>query len=266
MPTAAITAFKRCAEAIEAGQLIHRASSRDKEFHFQDWFGNRLTEANLAYDQHGRNTYPDFTLVATPEGFEVKGLAWPGRSANYDSNSQVPSGYHNGRAIYYVFGRYPANEVGNEFPVIDLVICHGDFLNADHEYIHKNRNVKGFGSYGDLIIRDRKMYVAPTPFALTHGTTGQKTLIVPAGTDVAGLKQVGEIVRRESDSLIIGYRFDLRTNELIPELAENPSRGTEHVFVAYRVEGASDEPVTLLDPNAVLAELAASDEEAEPDD
>jgi len=54
---------------------------------------------------------------------------------------------HNGRAIFYVFGRYPnAADAGKEYPVIDLVVCHGDFLNADHEYIHKNRSIKGFGS------------------------------------------------------------------------------------------------------------------------
>jgi|SRR5829696_8936912 len=28
----------------------------------------------------------------------------------------------------------------------------------------------GFGSYGDILVRDRKMYVAPTPFALAEGT------------------------------------------------------------------------------------------------
>jgi len=43
-----------------------------------------------------------------------------------------------------VFGRYPAEPDGNSYPVFDLVICHGDFLNADHDYIHKNRSVKGF--------------------------------------------------------------------------------------------------------------------------
>jgi aminoglycoside phosphotransferase len=53
-------------------------------------------------------------------------------------------------------------KMGKQYPIIDLVICHGDFLNADHNYIHENKSVKGFGSYGDIMIRDRKMYVAPT--------------------------------------------------------------------------------------------------------
>lgn len=108
---------------------------------------------------------------------------------NYDANSQMPTGRHNGRSIFYVFGRYPADLEpypdhggGRRYPVIDLVMCHGSFLNADHEYVHKNKSVKGFGTYGDVLIRDRKMYVAPTPFALTEGTTGLMTLIVPEAT------------------------------------------------------------------------------------
>ena len=60
----------------------------------------------------------------------------------YDSNSQIPSGYHNGRTIFYVFGRYPAIPYGDNYPVLDLVICHGDFLSADHEYAHQNKSVR----------------------------------------------------------------------------------------------------------------------------
>ena len=61
----------------------------------------------------GIPSYPDFRLVASTDGFEVKGLAYPGREANYDCNSQVPSGSHNGRTIFYIFGRYPADPDGD---------------------------------------------------------------------------------------------------------------------------------------------------------
>jgi hypothetical protein len=115
--------------------------------------------------------------LAAPVRQTERGLAYPGREVNYDSNSQVPSGSHNGRTIFYVFGRYPAEPDGDSFPVLDLVICHGDFLNADHEYAHKNKNVKGFGSYGDIMIRDRKMYVAPSSEASSseHSCTKKRT-------------------------------------------------------------------------------------------
>ena len=175
-----VTVFIRCVEAIRQGLLIERVSSTDKEYHFQNWFRARLEETGLNFEAGGRNSYPDFRMVATTEGYELKGLAYPGRDANFDSNSQVPSGFHNGRTIYYVFGRYPKKPDGNTYPVIDLVLCHGDFLNADHEYTHKNKNVKGFGSYGDIMIRDRKMYVVPTPFHLAEGVAHRQTLILPA--------------------------------------------------------------------------------------
>ena len=162
--------FRRSEEAIREGVLIVRENRKDKEFHFQNWFGTRLNEIGLPFEVGGRNSYPDFRMVQYTDGYELKGLAYPGRDATFDSNSQVPTGFHNGRHIYYVFGRYPREPDGDSYPVIDLVICHGDFMNADHDYVYKNRNVKGFGSYGDIMIRDRKMYVVPTPFRLINGS------------------------------------------------------------------------------------------------
>ncbi|MGA2621944.1 MAG: hypothetical protein ABSF26_30445 [Thermoguttaceae bacterium] len=133
--------FRRCVQGIRQGLLITRESSTDKEFHFQNWFQARLRETGLNFERGGRNSYPDFRLVAATEGYEIKGLAYPGRDANFDSNSQAPSGFHNGRTIHYVFGRYPKKPDGNTYPVLDLVVCHGDFLNADHDYVHKNKSV-----------------------------------------------------------------------------------------------------------------------------
>jgi hypothetical protein len=173
-------------------------------------------------------------------------LAYPGRWLNYDSNSQVPTGFHNGRSIYYVFGRYPKQPDGNTYPVLDLVICHGDFLNADHTYIHENKAIHRFGSYGDIIIRDRKMYVAPTPYGLLNGAAHHQTLILPSDVTVPeGYKEVGSIVRKEVEELIIKYSFDLLNNELSPERVSNPNAGREHTFRALRLVSGLDTPVTL---------------------
>ena len=239
--------FSACVDAITQGTLIKRVNRSDKEFHFQNWFENRLRETELLFDKSGRNSYPDFTLVENTEGYEVKGLAYPGRESTYDCNSQVPTGYHNGRDIFYVFGRYPKAEISHEeYPVIDLVLCHGDFLNADHDYIHENKSLKGFGSYGDIMIRDRKMYVAPTPYAIADGLTGTRTLLVPsAWVAPRGLKAVGKVVRVESEKLVIGYGFDLVSNEIFANSIPNPSAGKAHSFVAYRTNSDSDKPVNL---------------------
>lgn len=241
--------FSRCVEAIVGGELIRRESRRDKEFHFQDWFIGRLDETGAHFEQAGRLQYPDFRMVDIPEGYELKGLAWPGREASYDANSQVPTGLHNGRTVFCVFGRYPKDTEGeDEYPVVDLVVCHGDFLNADHDYVHENKPVRGFGSYGDILIRDRKMYVVPTPFALASGLVGMRTLILPAGYEVPeGFAKVGDLVRREAEELVVAYDFDLRTNEIRAHKVPNPDAGREHHFAAYRLGSDPSTPVELVE-------------------
>lgn len=253
--TTCFTVFAQCVRAVDAGELIQSVSARDKEFHFQNWFRSRLEQTRTHFEEGGRNSYPDFSMVEHPEGYEVKGLAWPGRVRNYDANSQMPTGRHNGRTIFYVFGRYPADLQpypdhgdGRKYPVIDLVMCHGSFLNAYHEYVHENKSVKGFGTYGDVLIRDRKMYVAPTPFALTEGTTGLMTLIVPeASAAPDGFQEVGRLSRTEAAELVVAYRFDLRTNELAAEHVPNPHAKAEHQFVAYRLDRQTAKRVSMAD-------------------
>ena len=246
MTSAVADIFLQCDQAVRRGQLIHRTSRVDKEFHFQDWFQARLDEIRVAYDPPARNSYPDFRLVHRPVGYEVKALAYPGREATYDANSQVPTGFHNGRTVYYVFGRYPRAADTEDYPVIDLVLFHGDFLNANHDYVHENKHITGFGSYGDVMIRDRKMYVAPTPFALTDGTAGQRTLILPSDAPAdERLETCGELVRVETDQLLVGYNADLRVNTLLPQYVNNPSAGSKHNFIAYRAAGTNGPTVKM---------------------
>jgi hypothetical protein len=247
--------FYCCVSAIRDGRLIRRASLQDKEFHFQDWVETRLDEAGLNYERGGRNSYPDFRMVRFAEGYEVKGLAYPGREVTYDCNSQLPTGNHNGRTIFYVFGRYPAKSDGDAYPVLDLVICHGDFLNAEHNYVHKNRNVRGFGSYGDIMIRDRKMYVAPTPFGLVSGVAHTQTLILPDDFPVAsGLRPVGILVRQEAPTVVVSYTFDLTNNTLIPKTIPNPFTGRQHLFRAWRLASGSSEPVAMREAPKVTSQ------------
>ncbi|MEM4217728.1 MAG: hypothetical protein QXZ09_06865 [Candidatus Methanomethylicaceae archaeon] len=257
-----VKVFTKCVQAIQSNKLIRRVSRQDKEFHFQNWFRDRLEETGLFFDSGGRNTYPDFTLVHFAEGYEIKGLAYPGRDTTYDANSQVPSGFHNGRTIYYVFGRYPKDPDGDTYPVLDLVICHGDFLNADHEYTHKNRSVKGFGSYGDIMIRDRKMYVVPTPFHLIDGVAHYQTLVLPSDINPGDdFLKVGELLRTEAAELIVAYKFDLKTNTINAEKIANPTAGKQHLFYAWRLRGSPSTEVAMRRVN--LADLEEFQEDAD---
>lgn len=259
-----VEVFQRCVEAISRGTLISRDSAKDKEFHFQNWFGARLGELGSPFETGGRNSYPDFRMVQTTDGYELKGLAYPGRDATFDSNSQMPTGHHNGRDIYYVFGRYPAKPDGNSYPVLDLVICHGDFLNATSEYVHKNLSVRNFGSYGDILIRDRKMYVVPTPFRLIEGAAHHETLALPADVDPGDrFVAVGDLVRKEASEGIVGYTFDLRMNTLVPSTMPNPTAGQEHAFRAWRLAGSPTDPVSLRSFDPAELEVEGSDDEAD---
>lgn len=218
----------------------------DKEYHFQNWFRDRLTNLGKNFEVGGRNSYPDFRFVKAAEGFELKGLAYPGRSASFDCNSQIPCGEHNGRQILYVFGRYPSNPDGNSYPVLDLVMCHGSFLNADSFYQHKNRSFQGLGSYGDILVRDRKMYVVPTPYTLAEGTAHRRTLILPVDWPVeSDLEGIGDLTRKEVEWRVEAYKFNLSTNELATEISRKPGQIHEHVFRAYRVKGDPMEPLAL---------------------
>ncbi len=135
------------------------------------------------------------------------------------------------------------------------VLCHGDFLNADHNYQHKNKSLKGFGSYGDIMIRDRKMYVALTPFAIADGLTGARTLVIPSTwNQPRGFRKVGTLNRVEAENLVVGYEFDLATNQITPKTVPNPSAGTVHSFDAYRLEKDSDKPVSLNVNEPMVAE------------
>ena len=244
--------FLSCINATHDGKLIAPENTRDKEFHFQNWCQKRIEETGLHYELGGRNAYPDFRLVEFAEGYEIKGLAYPGREKDFDSNSNFPTGHHNGRDIFYIFGRYPADvseyrtDEGIEYPVIDLVMCHGDFISANHDYIHENKHIKGFGTYGDVMIRDRKMYVAPTPFALTEGTTGLSTLIVTENHGApSDFRCVGILERIESDKLVVGYNFNLANNVIEIKKTNNPHAGNKHIFKAYRHYSQSDKLVKM---------------------
>jgi hypothetical protein len=194
-------------------------------------------------------------------GLESKGLELPGRKS-FDSNSQLPSGEHDGRPVYYAFARYPKTKDA-EFLTSDLVIFHADVLNPPSDYIHRNKSLSVFGGYADVMIRDRKMYVLKTPYTLLEGLESAVTLIAPAGEQVAdGLTVVGSIDRVEADEVTVAYRFDLRTNELTPELARNPSAGLRHTFTAYQ-RRPTGTPVELRASAPTTEELDAEAAQAD---
>lgn len=247
MASRSIDLFLSCEHAVTRGVLIERASRREKEFAVQHWVRDRLDETGIDYVESGRNVYPDFLLEGEPsEGFEVKGLAYPGREVDFDANSASPAGEHEGRTVYYVFVRYPDTEE-NRYSASDLVVCHGDVMNPTRGYVHRNRSFRTFGGYGDIMIRDRKMYVVRTPYDIAEGLAGQRTLILPAEEPFPDeLVRVGEFTRVEAEKVAVGYTFDLTTNEITVIDQANPTAGKRHTFAAYRIRGAEGGPTVEL--------------------
>ncbi|MBA2681408.1 MAG: hypothetical protein H0U76_23785 [Ktedonobacteraceae bacterium] len=119
------------------------------------------------------------------------------------------------------------------------------------------------GGYGDLLIRDRKMYVVPTPYRIAGGLAHHHTLVLPSDVD-AGTEffEVGELVRTEATELIVGYSFDLQTNEILPKKAPNPSAETKHVFRAWRLKGAPSTAVNMRPIQSISIEADPADDEA----
>jgi hypothetical protein len=106
--------------------------------------------------------------------------------------------------------------------------------------------VKAFGTYGDILIRDRKMYVVPTPFRLIEGVAHLQTLVLPMEIEPPrGFVSVGRLVRREANEVIVGYSFNLKTNELSGESVPNPTAGRRHEFRAWRVKGMRTDTVSM---------------------
>ncbi|MBC6946549.1 hypothetical protein DWB58_01170, partial [candidate division KSB1 bacterium] len=59
------------------------------------------------------------------------------------------------------------------------------------------------------------------------------------------LIEVGTLIRREVDEIVVAYSFDLRTNEIATSRVSNPNAGREHAFKAYRIHGDPSGSVTL---------------------
>lgn len=249
MPTTIWDVFTACEQAVHAREPTRR-STDDKEFHFQRWVEQRIRRAGFDVPTTGRNTYPDFPVAGAEESYEVKGITVGSRENDFDCNSALPSGKHSGSTVFYIFGRYEGSGAGQNPQVLDFVMAHGAFLNAGGGYQADNKSMRVLGSYGDVLLRDRKMYVAHTPYRLLTGLREHCTLVLPEGwhdrpTD--RWVKVGTVERVEHHRILVGYHADLPANTLTPTFEPNPNGGTVHKFEIWRtVEGDDGSLVALV--------------------
>jgi hypothetical protein len=75
--------------------------------------------------------------------------------------------------------------------------------------------------------------------------------------------KAGTLARREAAELIVGYSFDLQTNELAPKKVPNPGAGREHLFHAWRLGGAATSPVSMRVPTPTVVDRDVAEEDLE---
>ena len=92
------------------------------------------------------------------------------------------------------------------------------------------------------MIRDRKMYVAPTPFELLKtADLNEKVILIlpeelaldPEDKDSQRLLYVGDVIREEAKNLVVEYSFNLKTNKLTVKKETNPNAGLKRKFKVY---------------------------------
>ena len=101
------------------------------------------------------------------------------------------------------------------------------------------------------------MYVVPTPFHLVEGVAHDQTLILPDDVQPGNeFISVGMLKRREAAEMVVGYAFNLKTNNLSPQKIANPFSGKEHVFQAWRLKGSAGQLAAMRSVDTVAKELA----------
>lgn len=69
------------------------------------------------------------------------------------------------------------------------------------------------------------------------------------------------LTRIEAAELIVGYTFDLQSNEMLPSIVPNHDAGTTHLFRAWKVRGGLLTRLSLRDLQSMRLEGDALDDE-----
>jgi hypothetical protein len=240
--TLAVEIFLEAVQACRNAVHMVPRSANDKEYLAQDWFEQRLQSVGLAYQQQGRNSYPDCIVngSGTSEGYELKSLACkhnrPART-DIDFNSTIPSGFKDDRHVFLVFVLYTGSG-SSPRPVHSLVIAHADLINADHTVAdaHVNVAIRNFGSYADGFIRSRKMYVFPHPITIDSSCLARQRLIVPQSWNINDkrLLKVSTLQRTIAANAVDSFTIHLHgRGQAITSHVPYPNAGTQLGFDVF---------------------------------
>lgn len=206
--TASLDLFDALADAHARQNGIDARSSSDKEFAAQDWAVANAARAGLDVTELGRHAPVDLHVGAPARiGVQVKGLTLArGRVRDtLDYSSTFPSPHHDDIPTVLAYLQlHPRLRPGGTVRthtvcVADMALVQGDDITT------QNRSVAGAGSYGDVNVRCRLMYIGAQPVALAarHGIDidGIPSLILEQGDLTVGaafergLRRAGTITR-----------------------------------------------------------------------
>jgi hypothetical protein len=130
------TIFQQCVEAIRQGVLIERESAQTKSS-ISKIVSRSTHRDRLNFEARRPKFLSRFSNGATTEGYEIKGLLIPAAMLRSIQTVRFLQALIMGEVFTMCLADTRRKPDGNRYPVLDLVICHGAFLNADHEYVHK---------------------------------------------------------------------------------------------------------------------------------
>ena len=82
----------------------------------------------------------------------------------------------------------------------------------------------------------------------------------------ADFSPVGDLIRVEATELVVGYTFDLQTNDMRSQRISNPGAGTQHAFRAWRLKGSPMTPVIMRDIQSINIGVDSINDEPESDE
>lgn len=265
--TASVAVFLALARAHSAAVSAGQRSGDDKEFAAEDWVVHAARAAGLEPVPQGRHAPVDFTVetVVGPAGDDLPGGGGGGPTASVpvqlalqakgltstagsrvrsdlDYNGTLPQPRHDGTAVLLVYtelDRVDGIRRAQSVVVADMALVQQDPHDA------RSSSVKGYGSFGDVAVRMRLMYVGAQPVALAAqqglDVAGCATLMLSHGalTEQAAsehrLVRAGILRRTYSTRRLASVNFPLDGSDPQPVWEAAPAR-PDRLFDVWSVD------------------------------
>ena len=232
--TTALTLFAAVSAAHADRVDASGRSVADKEFPAEDWLAGAAERGGLAVAKQGRHAPVDF--IVSDDGASVavqaKGLTRRGAAAvrtTLDYNSTLPTPQYQGMPELLLYAEMGS---GSDGCVVETTVLADMGLVQQDCGVAESEPVKGAGSYGDMTMRLRLMYVGAQPAALLGeqglDVSGRSVLVLRSGAvstsaaAASGLARLGSVRRSFAARRPVSIQkfFDGRPAQVVYEAVE----------------------------------------------